>query len=377
MLAPPWIAVPPPAYGGIESVVALLTDELVRRGHDVTLYAAPGSRSIAEVRSLLEDPHPEAIERALYEADHVAQAFAAIDAERRRGRGYDIVHDHCGFTAFAMADRLATPLVHTLHGPFYADTAAFYRRHAEKASVVAISRAQLESAPEGLRVVALVPNPIDAGEWTMAEAKDPFLLWVGRLTADKGPHRAIEAARLAGMPLVIAGPVQPGQEAFFEREIAPHVDDRLVRYVGEVGGSRKRELFARAQALLMPIRWPEPFGMVMVEAMVCGTPVVAFDEGAASELVVPGTTGFLVADEQEMAAACSRLEEIEPHRCRAAVVDRFSVGVVASSYEQAYRAAIAEASVRSSPLVAGDHRRRATLATAGEPARTIPASGST
>ena len=118
MLAPPWIAVPPPGYGGIEAVVAMLCDELVRRGHEVTLFAAPGSCSSAECRPLLDRPHPEAMGSARYEGDHVARAFTAIDAERRRGRPYDVVHDHCGFTAFAMADRIATPLVHTLHGPF-------------------------------------------------------------------------------------------------------------------------------------------------------------------------------------------------------------------------------------------------------------------
>lgn len=356
MLAPPWIPVPPPAYGGIEAVVALLTRELVRRGHAVTLFAAPGSRSTAEVVPVLADPHPEAIERALFEADHVAQAFAAIDAEQRRGRGYDVVHDHCGFTAFAMADRLATPMVHTLHGPFYADTAAFYERHAAKASVVAISHAQLAAAPANLRVVGVVPNPIDASEWPTARATEPFLLWAGRVTADKGPHRAIAAARRAGMRLVLAGPVQPGQETFFEREVAPHLDGDQVRYVGEVGGLRKRELFARAHALLMPIRWPEPFGMVMVEAMVCGTPVIAFAEGAACELVEEGITGFLVADEHEMAEACARTGEIDPVACRASVVDRFDVGIVAAGYEHAYAAAMQSAGAERAPVVVRDRR---------------------
>lgn len=337
MLAPPWIPVPPPGYGGIEAVVDAITRELVHRGHEVTLLAAPGSHSEAEVVELLDHPHPDGIERALFEADHVARAFALIDKASRHGRPYDVVHDHCGFTAFAMADRLSTPVVHTLHGPFTAETAAFYAHHAEKAQVVAISRAQLAQAPDGLRVAGVVPNPIDARQWPLVEDKDGYLLWVGRVTAEKGPHRAIAAARLAQMPLVLAGPVQPGQERFFEHEVAPHIDGEQIRYVGEVAGADKVRLFSRARALLMPIRWPEPFGMVMLEAMVCGTPVIAFPEGSARELVIPGETGFLVDGEEEMADACEVTGRIDAARCRRTIVERCDVAAVAAAYEDVYR----------------------------------------
>jgi glycosyltransferase involved in cell wall biosynthesis len=358
MLAPPWIPVPPPGYGGIEAVVALLTDELVRRGHEVTLFAAPGSVSGAEVHTLLDRPHPDRIERSLYEVDHVARAFAMIDGARDQGRPFDVVHDHCGFTAFAMADRLSTPLVHTLHGPFTEDAAAFYAHHAAKAEVVAISHAQLETAPPGLRVAGVVPNPIDAGQWPLVTKKDDYLLWVGRMTAEKGAHRAIAAALIAGMRLVLAGPVQPGQERYFAEGIEPYLDGERIRYVGEVAGERKRRLFSRARALLMPIRWPEPFGMVMLEAMVCGTPVIAFPEGAARELVIPGQTGVLVADEAAMARACRELSEIDPVRCRQTIVDRCDVGQVAYGYEQIYHRATLGASLGRVKLlgVAPDRR---------------------
>jgi glycosyltransferase involved in cell wall biosynthesis len=356
LLAPPWIPVPPPGYGGIEAVVALLARELHRRGHRVTLFAAPGSHSEAEVRTLLDRAHPDQIERSIFEVDHVARAFDAIDEAAAEGRPYDIVHDHCGFAAFAMAGRLATPLVHTLHGPFTPETSAFYARHASKAQVVAISRAQLEQAPAGLRVAGVVPNPIDVGDWPLVEHKDDYLLWVGRMTAEKGPHRAIAAARQAGMPLVLAGPVQPGQESYFARQVEPQLDVERISYIGEVGGERKRRLFARARALLMPIRWPEPFGMVMLEAMVCGTPVIAFPEGAARELVVPGRTGFLVEDEAEMAAACARTEEIDPIECRAAVVERCDARSVARAYEQVYHRVIAGGA--AAPSVAGRTRKQ-------------------
>jgi len=338
MLAPPWISVPPPGYGGVESVVSALTEALIRRGNAVTLFCAPGSVSSAKVVTLLPESHADEIERSLYEVDHVSRAFEEIDG----GGGledFDVIHDHCGFTALAMADRIQTPVVHTVHGPFTVNTAAFYARHGHKAALVSISRAQLTSAPAGLDVVRTIPNPIDLRTWPLRERKDDFLLWVGRLTPEKGPQRAIVAARAAGLPLVLAGVIQRRQQEFFDREIAPQVDGEAVRFVGEIEGSFKRSLFARARGLLMPIRWEEPFGMVMVEAMASGTPVIAFPEGAARELVVEGRTGFLVKDEEAMAAAVSRLAEIDPRECREWVGKHCDVDAVAAAYERTYRAA--------------------------------------
>ena len=332
MLAPPWIPVPPPGYGGIEQVIALLAAELTERGNQVTLFAAPGTRSRAQVLSPLEEPHPEEIEMSLYEADHVASVFARIE---QADPPFDVLHDHCGFTAFAFADRIETPVLHTLHGPFTLETSRFYARHGHKAAVVALSRYQAEQAPYTLDVVAVIGNPIRVDEFPFRAEKDDYLLWIGRFNDDKGPQRAIGAARAAGSRLILAGPVQAGQEAFFEREVEPHLDGHRVRYVGEVG-DEKHGLYAGARALLMPIHWPEPFGLVMAEAMACGTPVIAFPEGSAPELVIDGGTGFLVRDEDEMAAAVGRLREIDPARCRESVRDRFHVAVVAERYERAY-----------------------------------------
>ena len=346
MLAPPWISIPPPGYGGVESVVGALTEALVRRGHEVTLFCAPGSESSAQVVELLGLPHPDEIERSLYEADHVARAFEQIDAGLG-GERFDVVHDHCGFTALAMADRLLTPLVHTLHGPFTPSTAAFYARHGRKGGLIGISRAQVAGAPPGLDPLAVIPNPIAVDDWPLSEEKDDYLLWIGRMTPGKGPHRAIEAARLAGRELVLAGIVQPREREFFEREVAPHIDGDAVRFVGEVSGAQKRSLFSRAAGLLMPIRWEEPFGMVMIEALVCGTPVIAFAEGAAPELIVTGKTGFLVEDVTAMAAAIPHLAGLAPEDCRAWVVDHCDVDAVAASYERAYRTVVRR------PMMAG------------------------
>jgi glycosyltransferase involved in cell wall biosynthesis len=340
MIAAPWIPVPPPAYGGIEAVVSLLADELTLRGHDVMLLAAPGSRSAACVRAPLESEHPDRIGWALYEADHVGSAYDAVDDAVIAGQPFDVVHDHSGFTAVAMAPRSPVPVVHTLHAPFDDDTSPFYARHGHKVRLVAISRFQQEHAPAGVRVTEMVPNPIRVADWPFRAGKDEYLLWVGRFDPVKGAHRAITVARRAGLPLVLAGPVQHGQEPYFHREIEPHIDGETVRYVEEVGGARRMELFARAKALLMPIRWAEPFGLVMIEALVCGTPVLAFPEGAVSEIVIDGENGFQVADEQRMTAAIVRLGEIDPLRCRESVASRYDVAIIAERYEAVYERAI-------------------------------------
>jgi glycosyltransferase involved in cell wall biosynthesis len=336
MLAPPWISVPAPGYGGVESVVSTLTEALIRQGHDVTLFCAPGSVSSATVVTLLEESHPDEIERSLFEVDHVGQAFDQIDLATGGDR-FDLIHDHCGFTGLAMAGRIETPLVHTLHGPFTADTASFYARHGDKATLVGISRAQLASAPAELGFIGSIPNPIDLRAWPLQERKGDYLLWVGRMTPEKGPQRAIAAARAVDVPLVLAGVIQPGQRAFFDREIAPHVDGTRVSFVGEVGGRVKESLFAHARGLLMPIRWDEPFGMVMVEALACGTPVIAFPEGAAVEVVIDGKTGFLVDDERAMANAIGHLPRIDPRDCRAWVSEHCDGEVVAAAYARVYR----------------------------------------
>ncbi len=368
VLAPPWIPVPPPGYGGIEAVVALLCDELVARGHDITLFAAPGSRSSAQVCSPLEGTHAKQIGSSLYESDHVGAAYDAVDRAGAEGRPFDLVHDHSGFTAVAMASRISVPVVHTLHAPFNDETRPFYARHGHKARLVAISDFQLAHAPAGVRVADVVPNPIRVADWPFREDKDDYLLWMGRMDPAKGAQRAIEAAHAAGLRLVLAGPVQPGQEEYFHCEIEPHVDGRDVDFVGEVGGTRRKELFARAKAFLMPISWPEPFGMVMVEALACGTPVIAFPEGAAGEIVIDGENGFHVADAHAMAEATRSLGQIDAARCRESVASRYDATIVAEGYEDVYDRAIRSAA-GGPPRFAGRDQPGSQADPADRPAR--------
>jgi glycosyltransferase involved in cell wall biosynthesis len=336
MLAPPWITVPPSGYGGIETVIATLCDSLVRRGHDVTLFAAPGSHSAGRTCPVLDRAWPEAIGEARHEADHVATALDHIDTG-----SYDVVHDHCGYVGLAMADRAGVPVVHTAHGPFDEQNRAFYARHGHRALVVGLSRSQIAAAPAGIRLHGAIANPLDCGRWHPGEEEPgEHLVWLGRFARVKGAHRAIDVARRAGMPLVLAGVVQPGQESYFDHEIGPHVDGESVRFVGEVGGERKRRLLAGARALLMPIRWDEPFGMVMVEALACGTPTIAFPHGAAPEIIEDGRCGFLVEDERAMARAALRAGTIDRAACRARAEALCRPDRVAERYEQAYLTAM-------------------------------------
>jgi len=372
VIAPPWISVPPSGYGGIEAVVWLLCEALVARGHEVTLFAAPGSHSSARVLTPLESAHEDTIGSALHESDHVACAWDEIDRAARAGEPFDVIHDHSGFTALAMAARAGAPVVHTVHGPFTDETSCFYARHGHKASLVGLSHSQFEQAPHGVRASAIVPNPVAVEDWPLQLDKQDYLLWMGRMDPIKGAHRAIAAARACGTRLVLAGPVQPGQEAYFVREIEPHIDGERVVYAGEVGGERRVQLFAHARAFLMPIRWAEPFGMVMVEALACGTPVLAFPEGAASEIVIDGENGFHVADEREMASAVERLGQIDPLSCRESVAGRYDAAIVAAGYEAVYERAIQAATRRR---VRVDHERRLTPWREGALAREAEAGG--
>jgi glycosyltransferase involved in cell wall biosynthesis len=341
MLSPPWIPVPPGGYGGIEVVIDLLCAELVRTGHDVTLFAAPGSESPANVETVLEEAQPNLIGEVLFEVDHVATAFDLIDQAEQEGDPFDIVHDHCSFAGLAMADRLSTPLLHTIHCAIRGHIFDFYSRHGHKAPIVGISHHQLSQGPKELCDPRVIGNPIDLTDWPFEREKDNYLLWVGRMTEGKGPHRAIAAARQANMPLILAGIVQPGEESFFTSEVAPFIDDDRVRFIGEVTGNEKAQLFANARALLMPVRWPEPFGMVMIEALSAGTPVIAFPEGSTSEIIIDGLNGFLVHDEEQLVESLSRIGEIDPESCRESARERYDVTRVTSQYLSAYKAAIA------------------------------------
>lgn len=332
-IAPPWIAVPPRGYGGTEWVVAHLCDGLTARGHEVHLFATADSRTAAQLHSLFPGEMPGEIGRTPYDARHVAWA---LDEIARDGR-FDVVHDHSGFLAVAFGGELRLRMVHTVHCAFDPAAYGFYEQFRDAVSYVSISDFQRTLGPAGMRWAATVYNAIPVDGWPFRARKDDYLLAFGRVCEDKGFHLAIEVARRTGLRLLMAGVVQDWYRDYYEQRIAPHVDGERIVYLGEVGDDEKRELFAGARAFLFPILWPEPFGIVMIEAMAAGTPVIALRDGSVPEVVEDGVGGFVCADVDEMVAAVGRLGEIDPEACRASVARRFSVEAMAAGYEAVYR----------------------------------------
>jgi glycosyltransferase involved in cell wall biosynthesis len=345
MVAPPWTQVPPVTYGGIERVVALLADRMVKLGQDVTLFCAPGSHSSATMINMLPQAYPAKVGSALYEVDYVLRTLQYITkvngvAKTGSSGAYDVIHDHTS-TGLAFTKYCDVPMVHTMHCGHEGDRGDFYKHHTNGSHLVAISNAQERTAPAGVVIDAVVPNPLDVEEWPLRVDKRNFALWVGNFQERRGAHRAVLAAKIAGMPLIMAGPIQSGQRHYFETKVKPHIDNDRIRYIGEVGGHRKKALFANACAFLMPTTFNEPFGLVMVEALACGTPVIAFPNGAAGEIVQDGINGWHVADVPAMGAALHELQDIDPYRCRDSVEARYDAGTVAEEYMAVYENAVA------------------------------------
>jgi glycosyltransferase involved in cell wall biosynthesis len=344
MVAPPWIAVPPHGYGGIEWVVSLLVEELVARGHEVTLFASGGSNTVAELVSVFDDPPTLRMHLNVPDARHAQRAFAEIAEREGTPRAFDVVHDHSACIFLAAAPLLPVPMVHTIHGAFTDEMKQLYGGVRGNVSLVAISNSQAQGCPE-LNIAAVVPNAVDVEGFQFRAQKGDYLLCLGRVCRDKGQDVAIAVAKRAGLPLVLAGKVDAGEDRlFFDEHVLPHLDGEHVRFEGEVSDDRKRDLIASARAMLFPIRWAEPFGLVMIEGMACGTPVVAMRWGAVSEVVTDGVTGFIVDDEDAMIDALARLDQIDPATCREDVLKRFSPSVMADGYERVYAEAIARRS---------------------------------
>lgn len=331
MVAPPWFELPPRGYGGTEAVVAALVDQLVRDGHEVVLVGAGVHHTLAQrfVRvlptpptALLGDPVPEVIVAAA-----AARALDELDV--------DVVHDHT-LAGPLLARGRRVPTVATTHGPVTGLLADYYSQLGESVRLVSISHAQRASNPL-LSWCGTVHNAVDVGSFAFRDRKDDYVLWIGRFNPDKGPHLAIDAARAHGLRIVLAGKLNEAPErAFFDAAISPRLGPG-VEYVGEADAALKRELYAGARALLFPIQWDEPFGMVMVEAMASGTPVLAIGRGAAPEVVEHGRSGLVVRDFDEFVAAVPRVLDLDPYLCREVASERFDLPVMAAGYAAVYR----------------------------------------
>ncbi|MBW4507032.1 MAG: glycosyltransferase family 4 protein [Scytonematopsis contorta HA4267-MV1] len=333
-VAPLWERVPPPTYGGIELVVSHLTDELVRRGHEVTLFASGDSETLAKLESVY--PHalrldPNVKEYAAYEMLEMSQVY-------QRAAEFDIIHSHLGISTLALANMVSTPTVHTLHGMFNSDTRHIYLHH-QKQPYVSISDAQRLI---NLNYVSTVYNGINPHHYSfVAQPQDPpYLAFLGRFSPEKGPHHAIAIAKQTGWRLKMAGKVDTVDREFFEQEIEPLIDGKQIEFLGEVNHAQKAELFGNAAATLFPITWHEPFGLVMIESMATGTPVIATSLGSTSEVIAHGETGFVCQSVEEMAAMIPKALELNRHECRKYVENKFGVSQMVDGYEAVYQSLI-------------------------------------
>lgn len=337
-VSPLWERVPPQAYGGTELIVGLLCDELVRRGHEVTLFASGDSITLAH----LESVHPRALRNDPSVKEYTIYDLLQLSSVYDRAGEFDIIHSHMGCAALPYANLVKTPTVHTLHGIFTPDNEKLFA-HARRQSYVSISDSQREPRL-GLNCVATVYNGINTSIYEFREHPEnpPYLAFLGRISPEKGPHLAIEIAKRSGWHLKIAGKVDAVDRDFFEQEIKPKIDGKQIEFLGEANHAQKCALMGGAVATLFPITWREPFGLVMIESMAVGTPVIAADIGSVPEVIAHGKTGFICHNVEESIAAVGKVAELSRKACREHVVRNFSMERMTDGYEAVYQQIIAE-----------------------------------
>jgi glycosyltransferase involved in cell wall biosynthesis len=333
-VAPLYESVPPHLYGGTERVVSWLTEELVRLGHDVTLFASGDSVT----RAKLVAPCPRALRLDASCVDQLAVHLVMLEQVFRDPGQFDVIHFHCDYLHFPFSRRQRCTHVTTLHGRLdIPELQPLYREY-RRVPVISISDAQRQPLPR-LNWQGTVHHGMPRDLHPFSEGPGEYLAFLGRVSPEKGLDRAIAVAQRVGMPLKIAAKVDRTDRDYFEERIKPLLRKAapLAEFVGEVGGPAKDEFLGRAAALLFPIDWPEPFGLVMIEAMACGTPVIAFRRGSVPEVMEDAVTGFVVDSVEEAVAAVGRLGELSRRRCREAFEQRYDVGRMARDYVAIYR----------------------------------------
>jgi len=353
-VAPPFETVPPTRYGGTERVIATLTDALVERGHDVTLFAPGDSHTQA---ALVPTVH-----EALWHAEPPLSDMnpfwsITLDTVLEQLEDFDVVHSHLDYWGFPLAHHTDVPLLTTLHGRLdLPELQPLYHRFND-VPLVSISDAQREPVPWA-NFVKTIYHGINLDELTFRRERGKYLAFLGRIAPEKGLDTAIRVAGEAGQPLRIAArkplrnsadPNVRADRQHYQQEVLPLLNRGTSRFVGEVDGPDKNKFLGNASALLFPIRWPEPFGLVMVEAMACGTPVVALRQGSVPEVIEDGVTGFICDDETDMIDAIGRIDEIDRARCRQVAEERFSPRRMADDYVEVYRQLCGSTRTSTSP----------------------------
>ncbi|MDA9465179.1 glycosyltransferase family 4 protein [Bradyrhizobium sp. CCBAU 53415] len=335
-LAPLAESVPPKLYGGTERVIAWLVDELVDRGHDVTLFASGDSSTKAKLHAVW----PRALRLGRKGVDPNAACALLIEAIGERARDFDVIHSHVDWLPLPVLGRTGVPFLTTMHGrldlPGLPDVIGTF----PKAPFVSISDNQRRPLPDA-NWIATIPHGLPKDLFRPSYEAGSYLAFLGRLTAEKGPEAAIRIARAVQMPLRIAAKIPRAETAYFKKKLEPEIDGETVQLIGEVNELRKQPFLAGASALLFPIDWPEPFGLVMIEAMACGTPVIAYRSGSVPEVVEDGVTGFIVDGEQEAIEAVEKVIRLDRRRVRARFEERFVASRMAKEYEERYRELVA------------------------------------
>jgi len=336
VLAPVWFPVPPTGYGGIEWIVSLLADGLADAGHDVTLFASGDSRTRAELVAVYPTAPSEHIGRTFWELRHALACY-------ERAGDFDVINDHSGTMGAALGATVSTPVVHTVHGPLDGEPGELYEqlaRVAPQVGLVSISLNQRAPKPS-LPWVGNCPNALDFSIYPVQPHRGEYLLFLGRMSPDKGCHRAVAVAIETGLPLKIAGKArEPLELQYFDEFVRPHLGP-TIEYLGEVTHGERVELLQDARATLFPIEWEEPFGLVMIESMACGTPVIATRWGAVPEVIEHGRSGIVVDDYREMAGALEAADRLEPLELRRYAEERFAPERMVADYVRAYSAQMA------------------------------------
>ena len=322
VIAPPWVPVPPPRYGGSEGVIDLLARGFYGAGHDVLLFTTADSTCPVPKAWALERAEGERIGETMIELQHAVRAYERVT-------GFDIINDHT--VAGPLLAPPGTPVVTTNHGPFTGSSGEVYRAISRRASVVAISHNQASTAVD-TAIARVIHHGVDVDNIRVGDGNGGFALFLGRMSPDKGVHLAARAARQAGMPLRIAAKVRERAEHDYFVDVVKPLLGGDIEYIGEVDWRTKFELLASATCLLNPITWAEPFGLVMVEALACGTPVIAGPIGAATEIIDEGVTGYLRSDEDALVNVLGKVHELDRAACRAVAVARFSARRMVSEH---------------------------------------------
>jgi glycosyltransferase involved in cell wall biosynthesis len=331
-VSPVFERVPPKAYGGTERVVSYLTEELIRQGHDVTLFATGDSITQARLVSPVDESRrfdPRRQEWLMYHTIMMDQVAEMADE-------FDVIHFHTDFLHFPYVKHLATPYVTTLHGRLdYPELVPLYR-HFRATPLVSISDSQRSPLPWA-NWQATVHHGLPPASYTFHSHPQDYFAFVGRISPEKRVDRAIEIALQCDMPLTIAAKIDKPDQDYFKEQIKPLFNHPLIEYLGEIGDEEKCEVVGNARALLFPIDWPEPFGLVMIEAFACGTPVIAYRNGAVPEIMENGVTGFVVSNQEQAVQAGRDIESIDRARCRQAFERRFTASRMAQNYLNVYR----------------------------------------